>query len=37
MILKEMEIKEIILKNPNKHLIEAGRKYNKEMRKHFYG
>jgi len=37
MILNEMEIKEIILKNPNKHLIEAGRKYNKEMRKHLYG
>lgn len=37
MILNEMDIKEIILKNPNKHLIERGRKYNKEMRKLFYG
>lgn len=37
MILSFEDIKSIILKNPNKNLIEAGRKYNKEMRKHFYG
>lgn len=37
MILSPDQIKTIILNNPNKALIEAGKKYNKEMRKHFYG
>jgi len=37
MILSPDQIKTIILTNPNKALIEAGKKYNKEMRKHFYG
>lgn len=37
MILTTDQIKEIILKNPNKDLINAGRIYNKELRKHFYG
>ena len=37
MILTESDIKKIILENPNKALIQAGRLYNKEMRKHLYG
>ena len=37
MIYTEAEIKDIILKNPNKLLVDTGKKYNKEMRKHFYG
>lgn len=37
MILTEPQIRDIIIKNPNKNLVEKGKKYNKEMRKHFYG
>lgn len=37
MVTTEADIKHIILKNPNKVLVDTGKKYNKEMRKHFYG
>jgi len=37
MILSETDIRNIIVNNPNKALVDAGKKYNKEMRKHFYG
>lgn len=37
MILTVDDIKKIIIENPNKALVNAGKLYNKEMRKHFYG
>lgn len=37
MILSYEQIKSIILKNPNKELVVAGKKYNKTLRMHFYG
>jgi hypothetical protein len=37
MILSKEQIKEILLNNPNKELIQSGRKYNKTMRLHLYG
>lgn len=37
MILSEEQIREIIISNPNKALIEKGRQYNKRLCTHFYG
>jgi len=37
MILQETQIRDIILKNPNKSYVLAGRKYNAAMRMHMYG
>jgi hypothetical protein len=37
MILDKSQIKDIILNNPNKDLVEAGRRYNKTLRLHLYG
>jgi hypothetical protein len=37
MILSEQQLKDIILKNPNKALVNAGQEYNKKLRMHFYG
>jgi hypothetical protein len=37
MILTENQIKEIILTNPNKDLVNKGVKYNKTLRMHMYG
>lgn len=37
MILTEQQITDIIIKNPNKSLIDSAREYNKMMRMHLYG
>lgn len=37
MILSKAEIDNIIINNPNKALIQRGRSYNVDMRRHFYG
>lgn len=37
MILNELEIKNIILNQPNKALVAKGVQYNKKLRKHLYG
>jgi hypothetical protein len=37
MILSEQEIREIIVSNPNKELVQKGRDYNARLCTHFYG
>lgn len=37
MILQESQISDIVLNNPNKSYVLAGRKYNAAMRMHMYG